>query len=77
MPASQRGLLGQTLRSISRQNWLRRANLMPDSESAQKNWTIETRLLLTFRPKTTIVGIVTGPFYLYDLVRVMPLIPSF
>jgi hypothetical protein len=42
-------------------NRLRRANLMPDSESAQKNWTIETRLLLTLRPKTPIVGIVTGP----------------
>ena len=27
-----------------------------------KNWTIETRLLLTFGPKTTIVGNVTGPY---------------
>ena len=61
MSASQRGLVGQTLRSISRQSRLRRANMMPDSESAQKNWTIETRLLLTFWPKSKIVGIVTSP----------------
>ena len=62
MSASQRGLVDQTFGSISRQNRLRRANLLPDSESAQKNWTIEIKLLLTFRPKTMIVGIVTGPF---------------
>ena len=34
--SSQRGLVGQTLRSISRQNRLRRADLIPDSELAQK-----------------------------------------
>ena len=59
MPASPRGLVGQTLRSISCQTRLRRANLMPDLESAQK--TIETTLLSTFGPETTIVGNVTAP----------------
>jgi hypothetical protein len=34
---------------------------MQDSESAQKKKNIETSLLSTFGPKTTIVGIVTGP----------------
>ena len=50
MPASLRGLANFE------------ANLMPDSEYAQKTWLyMETTLLSTSGPKTTIVGNVPGP----------------
>ena len=40
---------------------LRRVDLIPKFGINTKNWTIETILLSTFGPKTTIVGKVPGP----------------